>query len=102
MGNFIEKVTLELHLKSSEVNSDDIAVFAPALKNWKKIFQISGDAKGTIQDFKAKNLLVSTGNSSFNGNLSMAGLPDLNSTFIDLKATELQTNHNITKKQYNP
>jgi hypothetical protein len=94
MGNFIEKVTLELHLKSSEVNSDDIAVFAPALKNWKKIFQISGDAKGTIQDFKAKNLLVSTGNSSFNGNLSMAGLPDLNSTFIDLKATELQTNHN--------
>lgn len=35
MGNFIEKVTLELHLKSSEVNSDDIAVFAPALKNGK-------------------------------------------------------------------
>ena len=93
MGDFIEKVTLELHLKNSEVYSDDIAVFAPALKSWKRIFQISGSAKGAVQNFKAKDLNVISGNSKLQGDLSMAGLPDLNSTFIDLKANDLQTDY---------
>ncbi len=94
MGRFISKVTLEADLKETVLNSDDIAFFAPAVKNWKRVFNMEGNAKGTVDDFTAKNLKLRSGSSYLDGNLSMTGLPDINSTFIDLKANSLQTNYN--------
>ncbi|MFZ1529572.1 MAG: translocation/assembly module TamB domain-containing protein [Ferruginibacter sp.] len=94
MGRFISKVTLNADFKESVLNSDDLAFFAPALKNWKRVFNIEGNVKGTVDDFTAKNLKIRSGSSYLDGNLGMTGLPDINSTFIDLKANTLQTNYN--------
>ena len=86
MGNFITKVILEGHFKSAELHSDDLAFFAPDLKNWKRVFKFSGEAKGTVADFKARNMSISTGMSYLEGDLEMKGLPDINTTYISINS----------------
>lgn len=93
MGNFLHNVTLEGNFVNSELNSDDLAFFAPELKSWKRAFFIKGLAKGTIDNLSAKGMLIKSGNSFVDGNLSMRGLPDINNTFIDFRANDLQTTY---------
>lgn len=92
MNNFLKNVTLETRLQNTKINSDDIAIFAPELKDWKRIFNVSGNAKGTIDNFSARNLKINSGNTSVDGAVSMRGLPDINATFIDFKGVT-QTNY---------
>ena len=91
MGNFLHKVTLEGRFINSELSSDDLAFFAPELASWKRVFKIKGNAKGTIDNLSANKMLISTGNSTLDGDISLKGLPDINNTFIDFKANDLQT-----------
>ena len=93
MGNFIHKVNLNANFTNSELNSDDLAFFAPELKTWKRVFKISGIAKGTVDNFTAKKMVIKSGNSTLDGDIAMRGLPDINNTFIDFTARELQTNY---------
>ncbi|MEO5889434.1 MAG: hypothetical protein ABIQ31_04235, partial [Ferruginibacter sp.] len=93
MGNFLHNVTLEGNFVNSELNSDDLAFFAPELKSWKKIFSIKGVAKGTIDNLSAKGMLIKSGNSFLDGEISLKGLPDINKTFIDFRANDLQTTY---------
>ena len=93
MGNFLHNVKLDANFNNSEVSSDDIAFFAPALKNWKRSFKLNGVFKGTVDHFSARNMAIKSGNSSVNGNLEMIGLPNIDNTYIDLKSNNLQTNY---------
>lgn len=93
MSRFLHQVRLEADFTNSELNSDDLAYFAPALSEWKKTFSLNGKARGTIDRFSTDDIDIKTGNSRFKGKLSMRGLPDINSTFIDLKSDLLQTNY---------
>lgn len=93
MNNFLKNVTLKIKLKDSKINSDDLAIFAPELANWKRIFYAEGNAEGTIENFSAKKLKVKSGNTIIDGDLALRGLPDINSTFIDFKGNSLQTNY---------
>lgn len=90
MNKFISNVMLEGHFKDSEVHSDDIAIFAPELKDWKKVIHLNGDAKGTIENLYLNNMNIKTGNSLITGNLSMKGLPDIDSTVIEYTTTQLK------------
>ncbi|MBC7890027.1 MAG: translocation/assembly module TamB domain-containing protein [Ferruginibacter sp.] len=110
MGNFIHDVTLEGIFTDSELNSDDLAFFAPELKSWNRVFSIKGVAKGTIDNLSAKGMLIKSGNSFVDGDISLRGLPDINKTFIDFRANDIQTTYaditnivpslkNITKPQ---
>ncbi|MBC7868103.1 MAG: hypothetical protein H7X88_11275, partial [Gloeobacteraceae cyanobacterium ES-bin-316] len=94
MSSFIHNVTLQAGFKQTVLNTDDLAFFAPALKDMKRIFYIDGAAKGTIDNFSIRDLKLKTGNSFFDGNIAMRGLPDINTTFIDLQSNLLQTNYN--------
>ena len=94
MSSFIHNVTLQANFKETVLSTDDLAIFAPTLAGMKRTFFIQGDAKGTIDNFSAKNMKLKTGNSFFDGNLAMRGLPDINSTFIELRSNLLQTNYN--------
>ncbi len=94
MSSFVHNVTLEAHFKESIITSDDLAIFAPQLKTWKRTFFIDGDALGTIDNFSIKKMKVKTGNSLVEGDLTMRGLPDINSTYIDFTAKNLNTNYN--------
>jgi hypothetical protein len=92
MGNFIHDVTLEANFESSVLNTDDLAFFAPEVKTWKRIFNLEGNAKGTIDNLTTKKMLIKSGNSFVDGDVSLRGLPDINNTFIDFNANDLQTN----------
>lgn len=93
MNDFIKSVHLEMHLDQSKIHSNDIAYFAPELKDWNREFMISGLAKGSIENFTVQKLSAETGNSTLAGDLTMHGLPDINSTFIDYKGESLKTTY---------
>lgn len=94
MNSFIHNVTLEGDFTESILSTDDLAIFSPNLASMKRVFYIDGKAKGTIDNFSVKKMKLRTGNSFLDGDVSMRGLPDINSTFIDLKSNLLQTNYN--------
>ncbi len=94
MAEFLTQVRLEASFKNSKVSSKDIAYFAPELKDLNKMIQLSGNASGTVANFKATNLRAQYGkNSLLTGNLSMKGLPDIDKTFIDFNSGEFRTTY---------
>ena len=93
MGNFLHSVKLDATFNNSEVSSDDIAFFTPALKTWKRSFKMNGVFKGSVDNFTAKHTLIKSGNSFVSGDLDLVGLPDINNTFIDLKSNAFQSNY---------
>ncbi|PWU04107.1 MAG: hypothetical protein C5B52_02060 [Bacteroidetes bacterium] len=94
MSHFIGQVKLEGRFKNSVIHSDDIAYFAPELKDWKRSINIDGDVKGTINNLSAKNFVIESGKSSrLEGNIKMIGLPDIDSTYIDFKANDFRTTY---------
>ena len=92
MSEFISKVRLEGNFNDAELSSDDIAYFAPDVKTWKKKIRLSGLVKGTIDNLNAKDITIEAGRDTYlNGNISMAGLPDINKTYIDFEANSFRT-----------
>ena len=69
--------------------------FAPQLKDWKKRIQIKGTVKGTVDNLNAKDIIIQAGKDTYlRGNVSMAGLPDINKTYIDFEAENFRTTYN--------
>lgn len=94
MSDFIHAVKMQANFDESEIDSDDIAFFAPAMKTWKKNITIKGTLRGTVDDLVGKNLIIQAGNNTLlNGDISMTGLPDIKQTFIDFKANDFRTNY---------
>lgn len=94
MSDFLEKVHMVGMLKNSELESDDIAFFAPEVKTWQKRIFITGNITGTVANLATKNITVRAGNNTvLNGDVKMVGLPDIEKTFIDFKANELRTTY---------
>ena len=91
MNDFISKVILHGSFKNSVVSSDDIAYFAPELKNWKRNFTITGRANGTIDNLISDHVLINSGITKFAGDIKLAGLPDIDKTVFDIKSDELHT-----------
>ncbi len=94
MNDFIHAVTLNGHFENSKVASDDIAFFVPALKDWHRVFELKGTARGTIDNLATKNMVIKSGSTIIDGDITMRGLPDINNTFIDFKSNDLVTNYN--------
>lgn len=92
MIDFITKVKIEGSLKNSIVSSDDISIFAPELKDWKKTFQVNGEMIGTIDNFMCNKIDVKTANSFIKGNLIMKGIPNIDSTYIVFNSESSQSN----------
>ncbi len=93
MSNFEHKINLDANFINSELNTDDLAFFAPDVKTWKKIFKITGKAKGTVDNFTIKKMLIKSGNNIVDGDIALRGLPDIDNTFIDFKVNELKTTY---------
>ena len=94
MSNFIHGVTLQAEFEQSVLSTDDLAIFAPALSNMKRVFYLAGKARGSIDNFTITDMAIRTNNTEISGNLAMRGLPDINTTFIDLQAKRFKTNYN--------
>lgn len=94
MSDFISKVRMEGNFNNATISSDDIAFFAPELADWKKRIQIRGRVKGTVDNLNAKDIVIEAGADTYlKGNVSMAGLPDINKTYIDFEAENFRTTY---------
>lgn len=92
MNDFIHSVRMVGHFKNSQVDSDDLAYFAPATRSWKKDFIVNGNASGKVDNLTAINLSVKAGDKNFlSGDLSIRGLPDIDATFMDLRIHDMRT-----------
>lgn len=94
MSSFLHNVTLEGNFENSKIHSDDIAFFAPELKTWNRIINFEGKAKGSIDNLSATSFKLKSDNTIIDGDISLKGLPDIYSTFIDFKSNDLQTTYN--------
>lgn len=93
MNNFLHDVIMEGNFDHTELNSEDLAIFAPATASWKRNFSINGHARGTVENLVAKKVNVKSGNTIVDGDIALRGLPDIKNTFIDFKSNDLQTNY---------
>lgn len=91
-ANYESKVTMIANFKNAFVNSDDIAFFAPDVKSWKRIVDLTGNFNGTVEAFTINQLTAKSNNNSISGTLSMKGLPDIDNTVITLNKGTIQTN----------
>ncbi|UAY56780.1 translocation/assembly module TamB domain-containing protein [Arachidicoccus terrestris] len=95
MGSFTDNVHITARFRNAEVSSNDIAYFAPELKDWKKQFKLSGTLQGTVGNFRAHNFLISgNGGMVLRGDMAMKGLPDIEHTVMDFDTLDLHTNYN--------
>ena len=94
MNEYIDSVIMNVRFRYSQVSSDDVAYFAPELKNWNKTADISGRFYGTVADFDVTDLFLRSGNDTYvAGDLSMKGLPDIDRTNIVFHNGNVQTTY---------
>ncbi|SMO84647.1 translocation/assembly module TamB domain-containing protein [Solitalea koreensis] len=93
-NHFVSKVYMDGHFKKSRVNFKDISFFAPAIKNYTLDVKLDGKIKGTVTDLKARGLDIYTGEKThIKGDFSIKGLPEINSTQMDMTFEQLNTNN---------
>ena len=94
LNDFLHSVRMLGRFDDSQIDSDDIAFFAPAMRTWKKNITLKGTIRGAVDDLFGSNLVIQAGNNTLlNGDISMTGLPDINQTFIDFKANDFRTTY---------
>lgn len=94
-ANYETNVEMDAKFKNSVINSDDVAYFAPDLKDWNKELSITANFVGTVANFKVTNLFAKEKNNSttIQGNLAMKGLPNIYTTTINFNNGIIKTNH---------
>jgi hypothetical protein len=93
MSSFTHNVNLDANFTGSILSTDDLAIFAPQLSGMKRVFALDGRANGTIDNFSLRKMKIRSGGTYFDGDAAIRGLPDINTTFIDVKSRLLQTNY---------
>lgn len=85
-SNYIEKVRMTGEIQNSHISIKDIAYFSETLINFREEVQGSAKFDGTVSDFNAFDLDLKVGKYSvLRGNVAMKGLPDIDSTVMDIK-----------------
>jgi hypothetical protein len=92
-SDFENKVRMDADLKDSHLSSTDITYFTPSLDKARFEFDINGRASGLVNNIKARNLTVSTGQATYiKGNFTLKGLPEWEKTQLNLEFDQLATN----------
>jgi hypothetical protein len=93
-GNFIHNIRMDATFDDSNIDSDDIAFFAPALSAWKKTIKLKGLFRGTVDDLVGRDMIIQAGkNTVLNGDITLTGLPEINQTFIDFTSNNFKTTY---------
>lgn len=101
MSQFISHVRMEGNFNDSKIHSDDIAFFAPDLKDWKDVVNVTGTVRGTVDHLKGNDLKITTlRNTLLEGSVTMDGLPDINNTFLNINAKQFKTNYTDASQIY--
>ncbi|MEY4702177.1 MAG: hypothetical protein RIR96_74, partial [Bacteroidota bacterium] len=92
MNDFLNRVEVVGRLTKSKVHSDDIAFFAPELKDWKREFDMIGKTTGTLNRFEIRDMIVKSNNTLVQGDLSLRDIDDLDNMFLIFNSTGSLTN----------
>ena len=91
--DFMDAVNVELRLDRAQINSNDIAFFAPDVATTRFDVALSGIFNGRVSTFSARDVVLRTGNRThLSGNFGVRGLPDIEHTIFDLDLHQLATN----------
>lgn len=91
-SDFISKVKIIGELKSSKINSVDIAYFAPEVLVTQFDVLMTGQLSGTVDDIHGKNVEMRTGKETWiNGDLKIKGLPKIENTLFELELSRLRS-----------
>ncbi|MBK7690061.1 MAG: translocation/assembly module TamB domain-containing protein [Bacteroidetes bacterium] len=90
-NDFISKVNMVSHLKESTISSLDIGYFATILNQYPIAVNVSGHINGTVDHLAANNLQLNARNSTFAGNVTVTGLPDIENTYFTADISKLIT-----------
>lgn len=94
MSDFETKIRMEAHFTDADINSDDIAFFAPAMQDWQKQIRITGDIQGPLYDLQGRKVIVEAGKNTYlNGDIHLKGLPDIEKTYIEFRSNEFRTTY---------
>lgn len=93
-SSYINKVTMKAHLVNAHIAFDDIAYFAPALKNIHQKVNTSFHFIGTVADFETKDFKASYNKSTLSGNFSMKGIPAMRNTEVKFTNVIAGANYN--------
>ncbi|HVZ55818.1 MAG TPA: translocation/assembly module TamB domain-containing protein [Chitinophagaceae bacterium] len=94
MDDFIHRIVMEARFTDSQIDSDDIAYFAPDAASWKKQIRVNGLVKGTVDQLSGTDLNIRAGSRTYlNGDINLTGLPDIDQTFIDFRARDFGTTY---------
>ena len=92
-SDFENKVRMDADLKESHLSSTDISYFTSSLGKINFEFGINGRATGLVNNIKARNLTVTTGQATYiKGNFILKGLPEWEKTYLSLDFNQLATN----------
>lgn len=92
-NHFVDSVGIKAKIRPSQLDMRDIVSFSSDIDGMDDILDFSGNIKGTVSSFTARDFRFNFGKStSFNGEIVMNGLPDIEETFIKLKIDEFSTN----------
>ncbi len=100
--DFSNNVKIETRLTGSSLLFNDLAYFAPSLKDFNEIVSISGDFKGKLVDLRGKRVNIDfSKDNHFKGSFSIIGLPNIKHTFIYADIDELATSkHGLESIQF--
>ena len=91
--DFIGEVRLDAAVRHTTVSTDDIAYFAPRLRDWHLSFsEIDVEAAGVVSDFTTRIRSMRIGDSTtLSATATLRGLPDIRRTHFDLAVPDLCT-----------
>jgi hypothetical protein len=90
--DFIHNIHIQSTIRPSTINLVDVGYFAPVMFKMDNRIKLSGNIKGTVDNFKAKDFKFAYGGTTqFRGNIQMNGLPDIKETYSHLSIKDFFT-----------
>ena len=91
-SNFVEDVRLFANVEMSSINMKDISYFVPSMEAYDFSINLITEIEGPINDLNLSSLFISVSEGTyFDGDISLKGLPNLDSTQVALNINRLQT-----------
>ncbi|MGB1248002.1 MAG: translocation/assembly module TamB domain-containing protein [Chitinophagales bacterium] len=101
--DFLNAVKLNGNFDNTKISPKDIGYFVDIQDKLKYPIQINGTISGKISNIRGKDIAINTGKkSSFKGEISLNGLPNIKETFISLKVNQFITDYDDLKNIYPP
>jgi len=93
-NSFIDSVRIDALFRPSSLDLNELRFFISSMTGMENLLYFDGSIRGKISSLKARQFHLSFGNSSsFDGDITMDGLPNFQETFMNIKVRNLSTDY---------